>query len=141
MRLWKYPTSKERRTRSLTRSIAWRVLGVLALALITYLVTRDWLTTSLITICHHGVFILIYYLHERLWLQTKWLRNSKWKPFARVFIYEVVLGNTILALISYLLTGNLQQMSLITLIYIGNKYWMYYAYDYMWSKIRWQTEL
>jgi uncharacterized membrane protein len=135
----KYP-SKEAHRRSITRSVLWRIWGVLTLALITYLVTENWITTSLVTVCHHGVFVFVYYLHERFWLKVKWLKKSKWKPIARVFTYEVVLGNAILAFISYLFTGSLQQMSLITFIYIGNKYWMYYAYDYIWGRIKWQTK-
>lgn len=128
----------ETRKRSLTKSIIWRVMGIGLLALITYLVTGSWITTALVTVLHHGTFIFVYYLHERLWLKIKW--NSGWKPFARVFTYEVILGNGILAVITYSLTGSLQQMSLITFIYIGNKYWMYYAYDYLWGKIKWHTK-
>ena len=134
----KYP-SRETHRRSLTRSILWRVIGIGVLALITYLVTGNWITTSLITVCHHGVFVFVYYLHERFWLWCKRLRNSKLKPFMRVITYEVVLGNVILAIISYAFTGSLQQMSLITFIYIGNKYFLYYFYDFIWGRIKWQT--
>ena len=136
----KYPTFKESHKRSITRSIIWRVLGVLVLALITYLVTRNWITTTLVTVCHHGVFVFVYYLHERFWMWCKWLRYSRWKPIARVFTYEVILGNAILALISYAFTGSLQQMSLITFIYIGNKYWLFYAFDRLWNRIKWGSE-
>lgn len=137
--MFKAPTFKERHKRSLVRSIIWRVIGVLVLAIITYIYTRSWLTTSLITIVHHGVFVFAYYFHERFWLKIKWLRGSKWKPFVRVITYEVILGNLVLGTISYAFTGSLQQMTLITLTYIANKYWIYYAYDYVWSKIEWQT--
>lgn len=132
---------KENHTRSLVKSIIWRALGILVLALITYIYTQDWITTTLITVVHHGVFILVYYLHERFWLWIEWLKDSKWKPLARVITYEIVLGNLILGVISYLFTGSLQQMTLITLTYIGNKCWMYYVYDHIWSKVKWQTEL
>jgi len=134
----KYPI-KEKHSRSLTKSVTWRVLGVLFLSLVTYMVTGNWITTTLITVCHHGVFILVYYLHERAWLKISWLRNSRWKSVARVFTYEIILGNAILGLISLAFTGSLQQMSLITLIYISNKYWMFYSYDWLWSRIKWQT--
>ena len=32
-------------------------------------------------------------------------------------------------------------MTLITLTYISNKYWMFYAYDYIWSKVKWDTKV
>lgn len=132
----KYP-SEETHKRSLTRSIVWRVMGIGLLALITYLVTGSWITTTLVTVLHHGIFIIVYYLHERLWLKIEWLRDSRWKPIARVFTYEVILGNGILAIITYLLTSSLQQMSLITFIYIGNKYWMYITFDWLWNRFSW----
>jgi len=139
MKLWAYPTFEENHKRSLTRSIVWRALGIGILALITYIYTHNWITTTLITTVHHGVFVFVYYAHERFWLKVEWLRNSKWKPFIRVVTYEVVFGNLILGIISYTFTGSLQQMTSITLIYICNKYWIFYVYDYVWSRIKWQT--
>jgi len=135
----RYPTFKESRRRSLTRSVIWRVLGVAVLAIVTYAYTGDWVTTSLVTVAHHVIAVLGYYVHERLWLWISWLKGSRRKSFARVFTYEVIFGNLVLGAVSYVFTGSLQQMTLITLTYIGNKYWMYYAYDYVWSKIKWQT--
>ena len=137
--MFKYPTFKEAHTRSLVRSVIWRVIGIAVLALITYIYTKSWITTTLITVAHHGVFVFAYYFHERFWLWVKWLEGSKWKPFVRVITYEVILGNLVLGIISYAFTGSLQQMTLITLTYIANKYWIFYAYDYMWSRIKWQT--
>ena len=130
---------RENHRRSATRSVVWRIIGVLVLALITYIYTQNWITTSLVTILHHGVFIFLYYAHERFWLWTSWLRGSRRKSFTRIVTYEIVLGNLVLGIITYALTGSLQQMTAITLTYIGNKCWMYYAYDCIWSKMRWQT--
>ena len=132
----RYPT-KEARGRSFLRSAIWRVVGVALLALITYIVTENWITTSLVTVLHHGIFLIVYYLHERLWLKVGW--DSKWKPYARVATYEIILGNLILGIITLILIGDLQKMSQITFIYISNKYWMFYAYDWLWGKVRWQT--
>ena len=134
----KYPM-RETRKRSLTRSVVWRIFGVLFLALVTYLYTRNWITTSLVTVLHHGVFIFVYYLHERFWLKVKWLRHSKLKPYARVFTYEIFLGNVILGIITLCLTGSLHTMTVITLTYICNKYWMFYLYDFIWGRVKWQT--
>jgi len=137
--VFKYPSFKEGHIRSFIRSIIWRIIGIVVLAIITYAFTRSWVSATLITVSHHGIAILGYYIHERIWLWMKWLRGSKWKPFARVITYEVILGNLVLGAISYIVTGSLQQMTLITLTYIANKYWIFYAYDYVWSKVKWQT--
>ena len=130
---------KESHKRSMTRSAIWRVWGVLFLALVTYLYTGDWIKTTLVTVIHHASFLLIYYLHERFWLWLSWLRNSKWRSWARVFTYEIILGNVVLGLITYLITGEPKTMTAITLTYILNKVWMYVAYDILWGKIKWQT--
>ena len=138
--MFKYPVFKETHLRSVTRSILWRIIGIILLATITYICTHSWVTTSLITILHHSIFVGVYYLHERFWLKVTWLRDSRMKPFVRVATYELVLGNIILGILSYAFTRSLQQMTTITLIYICNKYWIYYAWDYLWSKIKWQTK-
>lgn len=138
--MWRYPISRESHKRSLTRSLVWRIFGVLFLTLVTYIYTQNWITTTLVAILHHGTFIFVYYAHERFWLKISWLRSSKWKPFIRVVTYEIILGNLILGIITLSLTGSLQTMTSITLTYICNKYWMYYIYDYIWSKIKWETE-
>jgi len=139
MRFWAYPVVGESYKRSVVRAIIWRIAGVAILAIITYAFTRSLFATSLITLLHHGVFIFGYYIHERFWLWVKWLKGSKWKSFARIFTYEIVLANIVLGAISYLVTGSLQQMTAITLTYTFNKYWVFYLYDYIWSKIEWQT--
>lgn len=127
----------ENHRRSMTRSVIWRAWGILFLAFVTYLITGNWIQTTIITIAHHGTFVIVYYLHERFWLWLKWLRESKWKYFARVFTYEIILGNIILGLISYLVTGEVKAMTLITGIYIGNKLWMYVVYDKIWERVKW----
>ena len=134
----KYPTAESRK-RSLTRSTVWRIVGVIFLAFVTYMYTGNWITTTLVTVLHHGVFIFVYYGHERFWLKIGWLRNSRWKPVARVATYEIVLGNVILGIITLAITGSLHTMTAITLTYIGNKYWMFYVYDYLWGRVRWHA--
>lgn len=139
MKLFKYPAFNEGRSRSLAKSVAWRLIGVLFLALITYIFTRHWITTTAITFAHHGAFILIYFAHDRFWNWTPWLRHSPAKPFARMILYETVLGNLVLGLISFAFTGDWQKATTITLTYILNKHWMYVVYDWLWAKLKWQT--
>lgn len=130
----------ESHKRAVTKSVVWRVIGVLLLALITYIYTRSWITTTLITVCHHVAFIFIYYGHERFWLWITWLRNSKFKPSMKMVTYELVLGNLVLGAISWGFTGEWQKLTAITLTYILNKCWIYIVYDILWGKIKWQTE-
>ncbi len=129
-------TNEEHR-RSVTKSVIWRAMGVLLLVLITHVITGSWITTTLVTVVYHGVFVMGYYLHERFWLWLKYFRDSKWRPVLRIILYEIILGNLVLGFITWILTSNWTQATLITLIYIGNKLWMYAVYDKIWEKVRW----
>lgn len=124
--------------RSMTKSIVWRMLGVFVLATITYIYTRSWIQSTLITIFHHGAFIAIYYLHERAWLKVRRFIGLK-RKILRAFTYEIILGHVVLGLISLGITGSWMQVTLITITYIENKLWMYVVYDWLWDKTSWKT--
>ena len=133
----------ETHTRSITKSIIWRVLGIIILATITYAFTKNLIQTTGITLVHHAMFLVIFYLHERLWLvisrKSQWL--DKWKKFFRPFTYEIILGHIVLGLISLAFTSSWTTVTLITFTYIWNKIWIYYVYDWLWrKKIKWGTK-
>jgi len=127
----------ETRLRSMIKSVIWRLIGITVLAIITYMFTRNWIVTSLITLCHHGAFFFIYYAHERIWLGVKNLWLQKWKCWLRPITYEIILGHLVLGIISWIFTGSWMETTLITLVYIENKLWMYAVYDWIWNKIEW----
>lgn len=112
-------------------------MGVAILALITYIFTKSWIQTGLITFLHHGTFIIIYYLHERAWLKIR--VEGKLRKGLRVFTYEIILGHCVLGFISLIVTGSWTKVTLITITYIENKLWIYVVYDYLWERIKWQT--
>lgn len=60
--------------RSWAKSIVWRVIGIVLLGSISYLVTGDWKKMSLITILFHGIRVILYYYHERVWERISWGR-------------------------------------------------------------------
>ena len=127
---------KELKKRSALKSFIWRIVGVIVLAAVTYGYTDNWITTGLVTIIHHTVFLLVYYLHERMWLKIK-LDNMIWRSLAKMFTYETLCGNIILGSITYLITGNWKQMTAITLTYIGSKHIIYVWNEFIWRKIMW----
>ncbi len=131
--------SKELKKRSVLKSIIWRIFGVVVLAAVTYGYTGDWITTGLITVIFHGIFLLVFYLHERMWLKIK-IDNIMWRSLAKMFTYETLCGNIILGIITYLFTGSWKQMTAITLTYIGIKHVMYVWNEFIWKKIKWGTK-
>jgi len=126
---------KETHKRSIIRSIIWRLIGVLVLAIVTWIFTRSLIQTSTITFLHHFVFIFVYYFHERLWQRIKIFGRKR--TIIRIITYELILGQGILGIISLLITGSLQKMTFITICYIWNKLWIYAIYDYAWDRIKW----
>jgi len=62
------------KSRSWVKSITWRVVGVVILAVISYAFTHDWGKTTSITAIFHVIRLILYYFHERLWEATSWGR-------------------------------------------------------------------
>lgn len=123
----------ETRLRSAVKSVIWRIMGVIILAAITYAFTGSWIQTGLVTVIHHSVFLVVFYLHERVWLRfpvTKMLKRSLWK----MLTYETLCGNIILGAITYFVTGDFKTMTAITLTYIGTKHICYVLNEYVWKK-------
>jgi len=126
----------ETKMRSGSKSIVWRLFGVLILAVITYVYTKKWITTGLITAIHHGIFLMVYYFHERLWLRVKRVQNLTYRSLLKMLTYETLCGNIILGTIAYLVTGSWKQMTAITLTYIGIKHVVYIFNEFVWDKIK-----
>lgn len=122
--------------RSITKSVIWRIMGIAILALITYIYTRSFIQSGLITFFHHFAFVIIYYLHERAWLMIDTIKG-KLRRGLRAVTYEIILGHCVLGLITVLITGSWLKVTLITITYIENKLWIYVVYDWIWGKIRW----
>ena len=58
--------------RSWLKSLTWRVIGVFLLGIISYLITRDLKAMTTITILFHGIRLILYYYHERIWERISW---------------------------------------------------------------------
>ena len=107
-------------------------MDVIVKALVTYVFTRDWIVTSLITIVHHGTFLVVFYLHERIWYRYK-KDIGKWRNIFKALTYEIILGMGIGGLIVYLFTQSWTQVTYQTLTYTAIKLAMYYFYDRIWK--------
>lgn len=111
-------------------------MGVFILAAITYAYTRQWIQTGLITVIHHGIFLIVFYYHERFWLKVKKIKNLIARSILKMFTYETLCGNLILGTITYFVTGSWKQMTVITLTYIGIKHICYIFNEFIWAKIK-----
>ena len=60
------------RTRSWVKSLVWRVIGIILLGAIVYFITGDWKEMTIITVLFHGIRMIMYYFHERIWEHISW---------------------------------------------------------------------
>ena len=131
---------KENKKRSALKSLVWRIVGIITLAIITFVFTQSLVQTGLVTIIHHTVFLVVFYFHERLWLvinvQRLWLRS-----LLKMFTYETLAGNIILGIIMWLVTSDFKTMTAVTLTYIGFKHIMYVGNEFIWKNIKWGRKI
>lgn len=113
------------------KSVVWRIMGVVVKAAVTYVFTRSWLITSLITITHHAVFLVVFYLHERAWYRYK-KDIGKWRNVYKAITYEIILGMGLGGLVIYLFTQDWMQVTYQIITYTVIKIAMYYFYDRVW---------
>ena len=71
---------KEKRYRSIIKTISWRVTGTIDTFLVSYLVTGKVGIAASISIVEVFTKLLLYYLHERLWNRLKVGKESLAEP-------------------------------------------------------------
>jgi len=119
---------------SALKSIVWRIMGVFVYASIFYLFTRKWQITLGSTLVHHTTFLLVFYLHERIYLKFKF-KDQRFKKALKAITYEIILGMGLGGLIVYFFTGAWKSVTQITLTYTAVKLVMYYLYDGIYDSI------
>lgn len=114
------------------KSIVWRIMGIFVKAAVAYAFTRSWIVTTLITVTHHAVFLVVFYLHERVWHRYK-KDIGRWRNVYKALTYEIILGMGLGGLIVYLFTQSWTQVTYQVLVYTAIKLIMYYFYDRVWK--------
>jgi len=119
---------------SFLKSLIWRVTGIIWLAVLTYLITKDKVAVAGITIGHHTTCVLTYFLHERLWTKIKWALGKKRRSILKSFTYEIITCHIMLGLMAWLFTHQIKTMAIIPVIYLNSRIIMYYFYERIWGK-------
>lgn len=68
------PTASK--TRSLVKSLTWRVLAIVVTFASIYFLTGEVSTATAGTILTNSINFVLYYLHERFWLKIPWGKTS-----------------------------------------------------------------
>lgn len=64
----------ETHARAWVKSLVWRAVGIGLLGFISWTITHNWKEMTTITVLFHGIRVILYYFHERLWEKVSWGR-------------------------------------------------------------------
>lgn len=65
------------KTRSIIKTISWRITGTLCTFLISWAILGDIATSSAIALIQLTFNTIIFYFHERLWNLIKWGQDEQ----------------------------------------------------------------
>lgn len=60
------------RTRSVAKSIVWRLVCIVVSVLTTFVLTGNWDVAVAVGTLYNAVTMVLYYFHERFWGRIKW---------------------------------------------------------------------
>lgn len=72
---------RERRTRSIIKTLTWRVTASLDTFLISWIITSSYILGGSIAGVEIITKMFLYYFHERLWNKLDWGRNENFRGF------------------------------------------------------------
>jgi uncharacterized membrane protein len=64
-------------TRSLIKTVSWRITGSLSTFVISFLITGNFVVAGSIALIQVTANTILYYLHERLWNKISWGKFTK----------------------------------------------------------------
>ena len=73
----KTPVYVESRSRSIVKSLVYRMLSIIGIGVLGWLITRDIWETTFITIVFQTYLTILYYVYERVWNRINWGRETK----------------------------------------------------------------
>ena len=67
---------KEKRSRSIVKTISWRIIATLTTTILVYIFTGNFTIAIRIGFLEIISKLIFYYLHERVWNNIKWGSHS-----------------------------------------------------------------
>jgi len=131
---------EETHIRSLSKGIFYRIISIITLVIITYIYTGNLVQVTLITGVSTITFIIVFFLHERIWLRIKRPKGKLKRSITKMFTYITLLGIAILSVITYTFTRSIEITTSLTLTYVIVKHFLYVINELIWYKIKWGSE-
>jgi len=64
-------------TRSIVKTLSWRVASIIITFLVSYLVTKNTSVAASISLADSIIKLVAYYYHERAWTHIRWGRKKR----------------------------------------------------------------
>lgn len=136
----------EKRHRSLCKGISWRLVGTADTIVLSWLFTRTLEKALHIGGIEFFTKILLYYLHERLWLALPWARTVVRQDGVRVAsdghrrsiakgVSWRITGTIDTILVAFFVTGDYSKALSIGAMEIVTKVFLYYLHERIWQRI------
>ncbi len=60
------------KTRSIAKSITWRLIAIAVTFIVGFAMTGNWQFAASLSLLSNFINFVLYYIHERFWLQIRW---------------------------------------------------------------------
>jgi uncharacterized membrane protein len=119
--------------RHLAKTITWRLVGTLDTILLSWLITGDPFTGLKIGLFEVVTKMVLYYLHERIWINVE-IQESQRRHLFKTITWRA-LGTLDTIVLSWIISGNPFTGLKIGLAEVITKMALYYLHERFWYKI------
>ncbi|WP_274475233.1 DUF2061 domain-containing protein [Mangrovimonas aestuarii] len=120
--------------RHIAKTLTWRLVGTLDTIVLSWFITGDPLTGLKIGGIEVFSKMLLYYFHERIWFNSKWLEDSQKRHLVKTVVWRCI-GTLDTMVIAYIISGNALTGLKIGLTEVITKMVLYYLHERAWYKI------
>ena len=129
----KLTLSKIRHKRHIAKTITWRIIGTLDTVLLSWIITGNPFTGLKIGFSEVFTKMILYYLHERIWLKIG-VEDSRKRHLIKTITWRII-GTLDTVLLSWFITGSPETGLKIGLVEVISKMVLYYLHERMWYRI------
>lgn len=125
--------------RHIAKSVTWRLIGTLDTMLLAWLITGDPMMGVQVGAAEVITKMLLYYLHERLWINIRMGVNangdsSKQRHLIKTVTWRVI-GTLDTMIISWVVSGDPMVGLQIGIVEVLTKMILYYLHERVWYKV------
>lgn len=141
---------KESHIRSVVKGTTWRIIGTLDTIFLSYLFTGEIGSALKIGAAELLSKIILYYLHERIWLKSKFWRSTHTDPTTGNIIWVDhhkrslvkglswrIFGTLDTIFWAVIITGDYSKALKIGFTEVFTKVFLYWAHERVWHRIKW----